>query len=70
MTRPRTRVRLGSRKPRKDEGEKGKAVMGDESNGFSTNKAAGQEDEGNTVSFPEKVFTFGSCFVCLRSFCF
>ena len=93
--RPRTRARLGSRKPRKEEvivisereseekkveeelqeqeeeeEEKGKAVMGDESGGLSANKAAGQEDEGNTVPFPEKVFTFGSCFVCLRIFCF
>ena len=83
--RPRTRARLGSRKPRKEEvivisereseekkveeepqeqeeeeeeEEKGKAVMGDESGGLSANKAAGQEDEGNTVPFPEKVFTF------------
>lgn len=43
----------------KGEGE-GKAVMADDSGGLSANKAAGQEDEGTTVPFPEKVQVGGS----------
>ncbi|EXB53619.1 Casein kinase I [Morus notabilis] len=38
----------------------GKAVMADDSGGLSANKAAGQEDEGTTVPFPEKVQVGGS----------
>ncbi|KAL5563376.1 hypothetical protein UlMin_033719 [Ulmus minor] len=34
--------------------------MGDESGGLSANKAAGQEEEGNTPPFPEKVQVGGS----------
>lgn len=45
----------------KGEGEgEGKAVMADDSGGLSANKAAGQEDEGTTVPFPEKVQVGGS----------
>lgn len=29
--------------------------MGDDSGGLSANRAAGQEEEGNTNPFPEKV---------------
>lgn len=39
--------------------------MGDESGGLSANRAAGQEDEGNTVPFPEKVFSFGIGLICV-----
>ncbi|KAG6620725.1 hypothetical protein I3842_Q051800 [Carya illinoinensis] len=50
------------------EGKKGKKVVGkeqkgamaDDSGGLSANKAAGQEEEGNTAPFPEKVTVGGS----------
>ena len=35
--------------------EKKGAVMGDDSGGLSANKAAGQEEEGSTAPFPERV---------------
>lgn len=35
-------------------------MMGDDSGGLSANKAAGQEEEGNTAPFPEKVQVGGS----------
>ncbi|KAL4309900.1 hypothetical protein GQ457_01G048750 [Hibiscus cannabinus] len=37
-----------------------KAEMGDESGGLSANKAAGQEEEGSTAPFPERVQVGGS----------
>ncbi|XP_022753533.1 casein kinase 1-like protein HD16 [Durio zibethinus] len=40
--------------------EKKGAVMGDESGGLSANKAAGQEEEGSTAPFPERVQFGGS----------
>ncbi|OMO73119.1 hypothetical protein CCACVL1_17463 [Corchorus capsularis] len=40
--------------------EKKGAVMGDDSGGLSANKAAGQEEEGSTAPFPEKVQVGGS----------
>lgn len=33
-------------------------VMGDDSGGLSANKAAGQEEEGSTAPFPERVCVF------------
>ncbi|KAK8630340.1 hypothetical protein V6N13_079138 [Hibiscus sabdariffa] len=36
------------------------AEMGDESGGLSANKAAGQEEEGSTAPFPERVHVGGS----------
>lgn len=38
--------------------EEEKPAMGDESGGLSANKAAGQEEEGNTAPFPERVCIF------------
>ena len=32
--------------------------MGDDSGGLSANKAAGQEEEGSTAPFPERVSIF------------
>ena len=51
--------------------EKKGAVMGDDSGGLSANKAAGQEEEGSTAPFPERVclwfclvlFFFFLCFL-------
>ncbi|XP_017983437.1 PREDICTED: uncharacterized protein LOC18589651 [Theobroma cacao] len=40
--------------------EKKGAVMGDDSGGLSANKAAGQEEEGSTAPFPERVQVGGS----------
>ncbi|XVE78790.1 hypothetical protein DITRI_Ditri14bG0006300 [Diplodiscus trichospermus] len=40
--------------------EKKGAVMGDHSGGLSANKAAGQEEEGSTAPFPERVQVGGS----------
>uniref|UniRef100_A0A7N2KLL1 non-specific serine/threonine protein kinase n=1 Tax=Quercus lobata TaxID=97700 RepID=A0A7N2KLL1_QUELO len=37
-----------------------KAAMGDDSGGLSANKAAGQEEEGSTAPFPERVSVGGS----------
>lgn len=43
--------------------------MGDDSGGLSANKAVGQEEEGSTAPFPERVcFLFGSVIGCLRDF--
>lgn len=42
----------------KVEEEEDKAAMGDDSGGLSANKAAGQEEEGNTAPFPERVCLF------------
>ncbi|XP_009382978.2 casein kinase 1-like protein HD16 [Musa acuminata AAA Group] len=39
---------------------RGKEMMGDESGGLSANRAARQEEEGNTNPFPEKVQVGGS----------
>lgn len=39
----------------KVEQEKVRPAMGDDSGGLSANKAAGQEEEGNTAPFPERV---------------
>lgn len=38
--------------------EEEKPAMGDDSGGLSANKAAGQEEEGNTAPFPERVCVF------------
>lgn len=48
--------------------EKGKKVnnnkkMGDDSGGLSANKAAGQEEEGSTAPFPERVCFFFNQFL-------
>ena len=40
---------------REEKEEENKAVMADDSGGLSANKAAGQEEEGSTAPFPEKV---------------
>ncbi|XVF04578.1 hypothetical protein REPUB_Repub05bG0096000 [Reevesia pubescens] len=40
--------------------EKKGGVMGDDSGGLSANKAAGQEEEGSTAPFPERVQVGGS----------
>ncbi|XWS52413.1 hypothetical protein CRYUN_Cryun11dG0068700 [Craigia yunnanensis] len=40
--------------------EKKGAVMGDDSGGLSANKATGQEEEGSTAPFPERVQVGGS----------
>ncbi|KAF3444433.1 hypothetical protein FNV43_RR14125 [Rhamnella rubrinervis] len=40
--------------------EEEKPAMGDDSGGLSANKAAGQEEEGNTAPFPERVQVGGS----------
>ncbi|WOL02622.1 casein kinase 1-like protein HD16 [Canna indica] len=40
---------------KKAEEERGKDRMGDDSGGLSANRVAGQEEEGNTTPFPEKV---------------
>ncbi|CAN6693509.1 unnamed protein product [Malus baccata var. baccata] len=49
----------GSKGEEKVEEDK-KAVMADDSGGLSANKAAGQEEEGSTAPFPEKVQVGGS----------
>ncbi|ONH99102.1 hypothetical protein PRUPE_6G011900 [Prunus persica] len=62
------RVIVISEKDSDSEGKKGKeiveedkkAVMADDSGGLSANKAAGQEEEGSTAPFPEKVQVGGS----------
>ena len=42
--------------------ERLKGPMADESGGLSANKAGGQEEEGNTAPFPDKVCLFCFCF--------
>ncbi|XP_039123863.1 casein kinase 1-like protein HD16 isoform X2 [Dioscorea cayenensis subsp. rotundata] len=42
------------------EEEKKKEMMGEDSGGLSANKVAGQEEEGNTAPFPERVQVGGS----------
>ncbi|CAN6696727.1 unnamed protein product [Malus baccata var. baccata] len=49
----------GSKEEEEVEEDK-KAVMADDSGGLSANKAAGQEEEGSTAPFPEKVQVGGS----------
>ncbi|XP_072993016.1 casein kinase 1-like protein HD16 [Typha latifolia] len=48
------------RKQTEEGGTRGKGVMGDNSGGLSANRVAGQEEEGNTAPFPEKVQVGGS----------
>lgn len=48
------------KKGKKVVGKEEKGVMADDSGGLSANKAAGQEEEGNTAPFPEKVSVGGS----------
>lgn len=45
---------------------RGKEMMGDESGGLSANRAARQEEEGNTNPFPEKVFSCLFIYLCLQ----
>lgn len=74
------RVIVISEKDSDSEGKKGKeiveedkkAVMADDSGGLSANKAAGQEEEGSTAPFPEKVRVvsryndaFGGVILCI-----
>ncbi|KAB1227915.1 Casein kinase I [Morella rubra] len=44
------------KKGKKVVGKEEKGVMADDSGGLSANKAAGQEEEGNTAPFPEKTW--------------
>lgn len=46
---------LKGKKGKKVVGKEQKGAMADDSGGVSANKAAGQEEEGNTAPFPEKV---------------
>lgn len=46
-------------KEKQEEDVKRVGIMGDDSGGLSANKAVGQEEEGNTAPFPEKV-----CYFC------
>lgn len=41
----------------REESPRKKGVMGDDSGGLSANKAAGQEEEGSTAPFPERVIS-------------
>ncbi|GLU19508.1 hypothetical protein SLE2022_357560 [Rubroshorea leprosula] len=45
---------------KRDQKEKKKIPMGDDSGGLSANKAGGQEEEGSTAPFPERVQVGGS----------
>ncbi|KAG8637303.1 casein kinase 1-like protein HD16 [Manihot esculenta] len=47
-------------KEKQEEDVKRVGIMGDDSGGLSANKAVGQEEEGNTAPFPEKVQVGGS----------
>lgn len=53
------------KKGQKVEKEEKGIGMGDDSGGLSANKAAGQEEEGNTAPFPERVYLFVCCFYCI-----
>jgi hypothetical protein len=46
------------KKGKKVVGKEEKGPMADDSGGLSANKAAGQEEEGSTAPFPEKVCAF------------
>jgi hypothetical protein len=46
------------KKGKKVVGKEEKGLMADDSGGLSANKAAGQEEEGSTAPFPEKVCAF------------
>ncbi|XP_059429633.1 casein kinase 1-like protein HD16 [Corylus avellana] len=48
------------KKGKKVVGKEEKGLMADDSGGLSANKAAGQEEEGSTAPFPEKVTVGGS----------
>lgn len=48
------------KKGKKVVGKEEKGLMADDSGGLSANKAAGQEEEGSTAPFPEKVSVGGS----------
>ncbi|XP_042437428.1 casein kinase 1-like protein HD16 [Zingiber officinale] len=50
----------GKGREKQAEEVKAKEMMGDDSGGLSANRVAGQEEEGNTTPFPEKVQVGGS----------